>query len=227
MFCKECGVEIPDDSKFCSKCGSVVTEELLTETSVANSDAKLQEQETQTISPKTSEDQEWFFYEGTDKRGPYSYIQMVGFVKQGKIQRETLVWMRGLADWIVAEQSPLSQEMGSVTPAAPIGMISDKWLWGLAAGSTALSFFVAFGLAAMNLIPGNEWIVTIFVVAANIFFLTKDMEEVKKSGRDVESWMYMGFVLVPVYLFVRAKNTSKNYAPLIVWCIINLGRYLL
>ena len=30
MFCSKCGVEIPDDSKYCYKCGKKIAEESLT-----------------------------------------------------------------------------------------------------------------------------------------------------------------------------------------------------
>lgn len=238
MYCKKCGTKVDDGAQFCRFCGTNLIDQI---DSSAESEIKpveptalesIEESERQSgnsnvstgaaerINSDVSEQQEWYYYEGSDKRGPFNSIQMTGFVKQGKIKRETVVWTKGMKDWMMAEQSPLVQEFSDVTPMAPISIISEKWIWALAAGSIAIKYLLAFVMATMNVLDGNTWIVHAGVIIANIVFLSKDIDEVKKSGRDVESWLYLGVVLVPVYLFVRERNTNKNYAPVIVWCVL-------
>ena len=209
MFCTVCGAQISDGDKFCTKCGSAV------------------QNESEVISPpepvpKAAQEDAalWYFHDNTEKKGPFSYEQMVGFINQGKIQRETLVWTQGSPAWIAAERSRLAKELGNVMPPTPIGTISEKWIWALAAVPIVLSFILTFVMADMRLLPQYEWVITVCVIAANIIFLIKDTEEVKKSGRDVGKWLFLGIVLVPVYLYVREKHTNKNYTPLIVWCVL-------
>ena len=52
------------------------------------------------------------------------------------------------------------------------------------------------------------------------------IKDLKKSGIVVESWIWVGFVLVPVYLFVRAAKTNKNKAPGIVWCVLFVLQFI-
>lgn len=92
--------------------------------------------------------------------------------------------------------------------------ISDKWLWSLATIPTTASILLSLFIHNATLV------VTIVTIGLNILFLTLDVKHLKKSGVNPNSWLWLGFVLVPVYLFVRAAKTTKNVAPGIVWCVI-------
>ena len=164
--------------------------------------------------------QEWYFYKGADKQGPYSYAQMSDFVRKEIIQRETLVWVKGTPEWVPAAKTALAQELVNVVPDVPVGIISDKWLWALGGGSFTIGCAVFLILAAMGWNAG--WAMGVIVLAANFTFLMNDIEEVKKTGRNMGSWSYLGCVLVPVYLFVRAKKTNRNYIPLVVWFVVGI-----
>ena len=68
---------------------------------------------------------------------------------------------------------------------------------------------------------GWEWWVPVACqIVANVFFICKDIDEIKKAGQDAEAWLYLGLILVPVYLYVRESKTNKKYAPLVVWCVL-------
>ena len=211
MFCTVCGTQIADGDKFCTKCGSAV------------------ENKSEVISPPDSipkaeqeDSAQWYFHDNAEKKGPFSYEQMVEFINQGEIQRETLVWVQGSPAWIAAERSRLAKELGNVMPPTPIGTISEKWIWALATGPFVLNYVLTFVMANMRMLPQYAWVITVGMIAANITFLIQDTEEVKKSGRDVGKWLFLGIVLVPIYLYVREKHTNKNYMPLIAWCVLFL-----
>lgn len=209
MLCSQCGAQLMENAKFCGTCGSPVKKENETNSSAGTMPTAPQDDAAQ-----------WYFHDDTEKRGPYSYEQMIGFINNGKIQRETLVWVQGSPAWVPAERSRLAKELGNVMPPTPIGTISEKWIWALAAGPIVLNVVLTFVMADMRLLPEYAWVITVGTIAANIIFLIQDTEEVKKSGRDVGKWLFLGIVLVPIYLYVREKHTNKNYAPLIVWCVL-------
>ena len=101
-------------------------------------------------------------------------------------------------------------------------MVSEKWLWALATVPMLVSLILGrywFMLMPYS-IAQHTYLLSIIVIVCNIMFLSLDISETKKSGKDVEAWMWTGLLLVPVYLYVREKNTNKNYIPLIVWCIL-------
>ena len=96
--------------------------------------------------------------------------------------------------------------------------VSEKWLWALATVPIFISMIL--GILMPYLIAQNPYVLSIIVTVANIVFLSLDVSEMKKSGKNVGAWIWTGLLLVPVYLYVREKNTNKNYVPLIVWCIL-------
>jgi RNA polymerase subunit RPABC4/transcription elongation factor Spt4 len=93
----------------------------------------------------------------------------------------------------------------------------DKWAWTLACTPLMLSLITAFLNTFINL--GTVAIFVIALIINSVFFIL-DMQELKKSGHDVDAWMWLGFLLIPVYLFIRASKTSKKYGYAIAWCVI-------
>lgn len=61
----------------------------------------------------------------------------------------------------------------------------------------------------------------------NCFFLSRDSDELEKSGLNVSEWVWMWVVLIPVYLFIRSAKTDKKYTYAITWCAIFLFDLLL
>ena len=47
---------------------------------------------------------QWFYLEGEEQIGPYPGEQLADLVSSGHIQRATLVWTEGMAEWLPAEQ---------------------------------------------------------------------------------------------------------------------------
>lgn len=89
--------------------------------------------------------------------------------------------------------------------------VPDKWMWALATLPMSLSLILsnAIGMVA-----------TIIVIALNCTFMFLDVKLLQEKGKNVDSWMYLGVILVPLYLFVRANKTNRNYVPGIVWCFL-------
>lgn len=101
--------------------------------------------------------------------------------------------------------------------------LPEKWMWALATVPITVSWILAGILAAVfeNRDPSRlARITTVTTILLNIIFLSLDVKILKKTGRDIEKALWLGFILVPVYLFVRAAKYSKKYAPAIVWCVL-------
>lgn len=89
--------------------------------------------------------------------------------------------------------------------------IDNKYVWALATVPILTSWILAE-------ILGASILVTIVTIALNVAFLSLDIKVLKNAGKDAESWLWLGIVLVPLYLFMRASKTDKNYIYGIVWC---------
>lgn len=197
MFCSRCGNEIPSEAKYCSKCG-----------------VQLNSAEANGVAD------EWFYISNNQRYGSFSKEAMIGFVQDGHISRETLVWKKGMLNWLPAAQTELIHTIKNVAPPLPNDVVSGKYAWSLATVPILISWFVEF-------IGFPFWVVTISTISLNIVFLMLDSDELNKSGINVNSWMWMGIVLVPAYLFVRASKTNKKYGYAITWCLMFVADLLI
>ena len=89
--------------------------------------------------------------------------------------------------------------------------VSDKWAWTLA--TAPLCVDIVFGSWAITGI-----LLRIIVIALNCTFLILDKKELESNGNKPGDWIWLGLVLVPVYLFMRASKMGGKYGYAITWC---------
>ncbi len=131
MFCKNCGHEISDDSKFCSNCGTKVevdgdivvpvtvvdkTEEVnesvnekegsLDTTNVEQSDVEV---ESVNENESTTSVKEWYYVSNNDSKGSFSIDEMKAKITSGEINGSTLVWKASMKDWERLENTELNE----------------------------------------------------------------------------------------------------------------------
>ena len=129
MFCKNCGHEISDDSKFCSNCGTKVevdkdivvpvavvdkteevaennVEETLNTTNVEQSDVEV---ESVNENESTTPVKEWYYVSNNDSKGSFSIDEMKAKITSGEINGSTLVWKASMKDWERLENTELNE----------------------------------------------------------------------------------------------------------------------
>ena len=87
--------------------------------------------------------------------------------------------------------------------------IDHRWAWALAIVPT----FVLWLLEGILIFPFFGIIAAIIM---NGIFISLDVKMLKSQGLNPESWLWLGIILVPVYLFVRASRTDRRYGYAIV-----------
>lgn len=197
MFCSNCGKETSYDSIFCPTCGHKLR------------NASIQNQSSNTTY--------WYYLSDNDRKGPVTEQQVADLVANGTIIRGTMVWKEGLDKWIKIEDTSLNHIVQRVMPAAPGNSVSDKWIWALATIPLFVNYILA-GCFPTFSIP----VVSFITMTLNVTFALFDVIDLKKNGIDAGNWVWLGLILVPIYLFVRSSKTTKNYAPGIIWCILFL-----
>ncbi len=201
MYCPNCGNEVNDTAKFCPNCGySLLGDNNATSSFTTNADTR-----------------QWFYYKGEYKMGPVSTEDMKEYINRGAVSRDTWVWATGFSDWIKAEQTELMGYMQNTAQGLPADAISEKWIWALSTVPLALSIFLPSILVGIGF---PEYLATIAVIILNIVFITADIKELRNAGKDAGAWLFLGFILVPIYIFVRESKTNKNYIPGIAWCVL-------
>lgn len=86
MNCTHCGHELNGNEKFCPNCGQPV--DIQTEETVS--------------------EQNWYFVENNESKGPFTESQMKEFYDAGRINDLTYVWHDGQSDWESLKASRLS-----------------------------------------------------------------------------------------------------------------------
>lgn len=208
MICPHCGKEISDTSKFCQFCGSPIVRGSGSGFQNGGSAAGTQGSFSGNMSGTP-----WFFIKAGVQQGPLDEQYIISQIKAGMINRDTYVWQKGMPQWLPAAQTYLVNYMANMAPPVPDNVISSKYAWALATVPIAVS--ILLGIALKNSIA-----VSAVAIILNCIFIYLDVALLKKAGRAVESWLWLGILLVPVYLFVRASKTDKNYAYGITWCVL-------
>lgn len=159
--------------------------------------------------------EEWYCIIGNVRRGPCKVDEIILEVKNGNITRESLVWKKGTDNWIPAGQSPLSYIFKSTVPTMPSNAVDNRFVWALATVPILVSWFAEelFGVPVLA---------SIVAIVLNIVFISLDVKTLEKSEIHAESWLWLGIVLVPLYLFMRASKTNKQYGYAITWCLMFL-----
>jgi uncharacterized membrane protein YhaH (DUF805 family) len=66
-----------------------------------------------------SDNGQWFYIAGNDRKGPYSSDQMKALMKAGVMNRQTLVWTVGMEDWSNLNTTPFSGDVQTIPPEIP------------------------------------------------------------------------------------------------------------
>lgn len=132
MFCKNCGHEISDDSKFCSNCGTKVevdedivvpvtvvdkteevaennVEETLNTTNVEQSDVEVESVNEKEEAEESTSAKEWYYVSNNDSKGSFSIDEMKAKITSGEINGSTLVWKASMKDWERLENTELNE----------------------------------------------------------------------------------------------------------------------
>ncbi len=203
MFCKYCGQEIADDSVFCSKCGKSLketTETVALDTAVPEKPA---------VDPNT-----WYYLDGTELGGPMSADLLKKKLLNGDVDYECKVRNSPSDPWAELIDSPFADIALKLRPKPVI--VSDKWLWCLGILPLAITILISY----FGVFPSGSAAYWIVPAALNTLFFFLDLNELDKKQIYSGGWGWMGFILVPVYLVIRAIKTNRNFVPAILWCFL-------
>lgn len=107
--------------------------------------------------------------------------------------------------------------------------LSNKWVWLIAIIPTFILLIVPLlGLYPNAYGEGHEFTSFIFLAIAFVItclFLFMDYKELTRNGiNNVKPWV--GVLLIPAYLFIRAARSTRKFNYAIVWSVF-YGFYLI
>lgn len=168
----------------------------------------------------------WFYEENGQRKGPISESEMIQFIKSSVILHDTSVWKRGLPDWLKVENTDLRVHLDNSAPPPLSGEhINNTLIWVLAF-APLIGYFLEW-IVASAMHGGNEFRTQIAMANSKYWFITLglniglaffDEKRINNAGHNTDK--FKGWVwIVPVYLYQRAKATKQNLAYFIVWIV--------
>jgi len=170
----------------------------------------------------------WHYEKDGQRHGAVSNIDIDALINQREIDGRTLVWTDGFLDWTPLAQTELAAYLkaSGAPPALPGNKINNTVVWILALAPLIgflLQCFIA-GMsndadsmsneAFMDVVQSSHlgWVTLVL----NLGLSWLDEKNLKKAGIDTTKFGKT-FILIPIYLWKRAKSLNQSPAYFWVW----------
>ncbi len=182
--------------------------------------------------PSFDNDGGWYYTAAGERKGPVSQQAIRQMLERKELNPDsTQVWRKGMGEWASLRNSDLGKFAASEPPPIAGDQINNSIVWVVAVLPLVFGFIDAY-LATrpevvfarrLSMIPGSgvafheselPWALT---TAINSILCLWDERRLNKAGHS-KKWMTISAILlVPVYLFLRAKQLKQRPIYAITW----------
>lgn len=156
-------------------------------------------EESQDFEPNAAK---WYFLNRfKQKQGPFTQEEMIEKYQNGYVISSNYVIQEGMTQWCKFSESPLASICNDGLPDIPLDCAKNTWAWCIAL-VPVIGIVLLFN--GIDIPIWGYWIV-------NSILILLDLYEIHKVRKGFEIWDILGFVIIPVYLFVRASKVDKKY----------------
>jgi uncharacterized protein DUF4339 len=171
---------------------------------------------------------EWHYVTNGVKKGPVSATTLRDLLNRKEIETDTQVWRKGMTDWKSIRESDLSELVATEPPAISPQHIGNGYVWTLAFLPLIWGVIDASidasnqQAAARTMVLGFPYHPTKGIpfqipLLINALFGWLDELRLRKAGYG-SKWMRAAAVLLlPVYLFARAKRLKQRPWYAVCW----------
>lgn len=176
---------------------------------------------------------DWYYTIDGVRYGPVSTREIHIFVNKNAFDENTRVWRKGMKEWMSIRDSELGDLISSEPPPLPSQLVANLQVWIIA--FLPLVFFSIDASIAWGNITRQGWVVgtpfqpvaeiSIFVPATiNAMLCLWDAVMLKRAGYKAHliGACIIGFVLVPAYLYWRARHLHQRQSCVITWIIMTV-----
>lgn len=167
----------------------------------------------------------WFYEDKGQRKGPISEPEMIQMIKSSVISYGTSVWKQGFPDWLKIENTDLEIHLDKSVPPPLLGEnVNNTIVWVLAF-APIIGYFMEWMIAgaiyenefaaSLAMAVGKFWYVTVIL---NVVLSYWDERKLRDAGHNTEKFKAW-CLIVPVYLYQRAKTTKQSLSYFIVWCV--------
>jgi hypothetical protein len=173
---------------------------------------------------------EWYYVVNGVRKGPVTSAALKDTLDNKELETDAPVWRKGMSEWKSLRNSDLAHLVATEPPAVASELIGNGYAWILAVIPLIVGLFdasIAYknnqalawtGLTGAPYNPSSDlpWQIPFF---ANLIIGLFDLNRLRKAGHG-RWWMgLMAVLLVPVYLFARAKRLKQRPSYAIAWIV--------
>jgi len=156
---------------------------------------------------------EWHYTLNGKRLGPVPEAALIELLESSGVVASTLVWREGLDDdWIPVSQTSLKWTRRKPPPLTG-SAVGNGFVWCVAIAPVAGAPLESFIEPASGQAPHSLWFITPLLILS---LCVIDSRVLKNAGHDTASFGGWS-LLVPVYLFKRAKALKQSPAYFITW----------
>ncbi|WP_199153346.1 DUF4339 domain-containing protein [Chromobacterium sp. ASV23] len=163
---------------------------------------------------------EWHYEDAGERHGPVSLEEMEALIHQQSLQADSLVWSPGLPTWTALSHTELASHLnGLMPPPLPTDKIDDIAVRCLCVAPVLGFILESMAAGAMDidfdtfLRENLFWYLTPIL---NIGLCGLDIYHLKQAG--IQTHRFGKFlVLIPLYLWKRAKTLNSSQACFWIW----------
>lgn len=117
--------------------------------------------------------------------------------------------------WYAVQPGAQAPPPKQTPPPSGVRPLNNAYLWALAVVGPIFTFLQVFASTTDLL-----WLLVFTVIGLNTVFAFLDEKEVKASRPEVKPVTFVwGLMLVPVYLWLRRRDTRENQLPVVLWFV--------
>jgi hypothetical protein len=180
----------------------------------------------------TSVEPQWHYTLNGNRLGPVPESQLVKMIEAKKLDQDTQVWQQGLSDWLPIRQSSLAGAFHSVPPPISSALVRNGWVWLVAFVPLidALIIFCIRWYVLGECDAGRDFNCQAFLNDPSIYdtpwwavslvnggLCLLDERRLAKAGYSNRYLPFLALLIVPVYLFVRARRLKQTPWYGFVW----------
>ena len=169
-----------------------------------------------------TDNHDWYFTEHGQRKGPLSTANMLELLRSEAITGEALVWRKGFSDWQSLRSTELGAYIRDTPPPVAAAHVNNALAWTVAIAP--LGYMLLTGVIQAyeleNPYEDHPILALInFLVPAtiNAALCLSDERQLKRAGYSDKWLTASGFLLAPVYLFLRAKRLGQFPGYGIAW----------
>lgn len=162
---------------------------------------------------------EWFYSLNGKRIGPLNRDSVYQLIKSKDIDSQTLVWQNGMSDWAMAYQTKLASHFNlakSEPPPLHGEAVDNNIVWTIALTPLISGLLQVFASNLFGIPAYKFWWIAIIL---NISLCLVDENRLKNAGHNTKGMSIWAFLLIPVYLFIRASRLKQDNSYAIVWLI--------